>query len=86
MDAAAAIHAVGRALDELPVGKVVDYQVVQMVDVVLGIYPLDQISSFQRDRTAGGAYSTGPDSDSLALAVGRTVEHYHYRKQVMEQT
>lgn len=43
-DVVAVNPAVVRALDELPVGKVVGCRVVQMVDVVLGICPLDQTS------------------------------------------
>lgn len=54
-DAAAENPAVVHALDALLAGKVAGYRVVQMVDVGLGIYPLDQISSFQRDHTAGEA-------------------------------
>lgn len=86
LEDAAANQAELRALGELPAGMVVDCRVVQMADVALGIYPLDRTSSFPTGRTAGGAYSTGPGSDSLALAVGRTVAHYRCRKQVTEQT
>lgn len=75
-----------RAFGEVPAGKVADCRVVQMADVAPGIYPLDRILTYPTGRTAGGAYSTGPDSDSLALAVSRTVEHYHCRRQVTVQT
>lgn len=54
-DAAAENPAVVRALDALLAGKVADCRVVQMVDVVLDIYPWDQTSSFQPDHTAGEA-------------------------------
>lgn len=54
-DAVVVIPAVDRALDVLPAGKVAGCRVVRMVDVVLGIYPLDQTSSYQRDHIAGEA-------------------------------
>lgn len=46
-------------------GKAVDFLVVQTVEVVLDICPLDQISSFPMDRTVDAEGSTDPDNDFL---------------------
>lgn len=54
------------AVDLVDLAEVADFPVDRRVDEAPGICPSSRTSSFRSGRTAVGAYSTGPDSGSLA--------------------